>query len=133
MHVDEFCRKQLEPYAGAFPKGGEVRGLDSLRLAKGGAQNQHLRLWSQTLVSFILGRQALTVSPCPVQWSSLEHVERRFAWFRRSLKQVDDRFDAVFPPTWRVQHCLLMAFLQQTRQHILEILEGKVESHPYTH
>lgn len=70
----------------------------------------------------------------PLQWSSLEHVERRFAWFRRSLKQVDDRFDGVFPPTWRVQHCLLMAFLQQTRQHILEILEGTIPfpTHPWS-
>jgi len=41
------------------------------------------------------------------------------------LKMVDERYDTIFPPGWRVQHCLLMAFLQQTRQHILEILEGR--------
>lgn len=41
------------------------------------------------------------------------------------LKSVDERYDTIFPQTWRVQHCILMAFLQQTRQHILEILEGR--------
>lgn len=35
-------------------------------------------------------------------------------------------FEGVFPAHWRVPHCLLMAFLQQTRQHILETLEGKL-------
>lgn len=60
-----------------------------------------------------------------LQYSTLEQIERRFAWFRRALSQVDARFDGVFPASWRVQHCLLMAFLQQTRQHILEILEGE--------
>jgi hypothetical protein len=52
-------------------------------------------------------------------------VERRFAWFKRTLKTVDERFNDVFPPEWRVQHCLLMAFLQQTRQDILHIMEGE--------
>lgn len=34
------------------------------------------------------------------------------------------RFEGVFPAHWRVPHSLLMAFLQQTRQCILETLEG---------
>jgi hypothetical protein len=42
------------------------------------------------------------------------------------IVQVDERFDNVFPPHWRVQHCLLMAFLQATRQQILEQLEGRL-------
>lgn len=55
--------------------------------------------------------------------AQLDQVERRFAWFRRLLRGVDLRFDAVFPKHWRVQHRLCMKFLIQTRTALLEILE----------
>ncbi|TFJ84963.1 hypothetical protein NSK_003991 [Nannochloropsis salina CCMP1776] len=65
--------------------------------------------------------------------SSLEKIERRFAWCRRALKNVEERFHGVFPAHWKVELCLLMAFLQTTRQHILDTLEaGGPESEDVT-
>lgn len=39
-----------------------------------------------------------------------------------------NRFHGVFPAHWKVELCLLMTFLQTTRQHILDTLEGTLVS-----
>ncbi|CAM9440950.1 unnamed protein product, partial [Phaeothamnion confervicola] len=62
--------------------------------------------------------------PRGAEQSSLENVDRRFAWFRRLLRSVDVQFDNVFPPHWRLQHRLCMAFLERTRAALLSQLEA---------
>lgn len=46
--------------------------------------------------------------------SGLDQVDRRFAWFRRLLKNIDERFENVFPAHWHLQYKLCLQFLQMT-------------------
>jgi len=57
--------------------------------------------------------------------ASLDQVERRFAWYRRLLRSVEEAFDNVFPPHWKVQYQLTTMFLNQTSEHLLFLLQGK--------
>mmetsp|Transcript_6722 Transcript_6722/g.8843 ORF Transcript_6722/g.8843 Transcript_6722/m.8843 type:complete len:874 (+) Transcript_6722:83-2704(+) len=56
--------------------------------------------------------------------ASLDQVDRRFHWFKRLLRGVDERFEGVFPPHWHVPHRLTLEFLAQTKTHVLDILEN---------
>jgi hypothetical protein len=55
---------------------------------------------------------------------NLEAVERRFAWFRRILRDVESRFGRVLPPHWCLPHRLAVAFADKARADIA----GKVLS-----
>jgi hypothetical protein len=56
--------------------------------------------------------------------AQLDAVERRFAWFRRLLRELDGRFAEVFPLHWRLEHRLTILFLEQTRALLSTQLEG---------
>ena len=56
--------------------------------------------------------------------SSLDQIERRFSWFRRTLREVEHRFSSVFPGHWRVGHRLAVAFLELTKDQVLQSLSG---------
>mmetsp|Transcript_69 Transcript_69/g.358 ORF Transcript_69/g.358 Transcript_69/m.358 type:complete len:834 (-) Transcript_69:43-2544(-) len=72
----------------------------------------------------IFGRDA-TSDP---EASSLEQVERRFAWFKRLLRSIDERFGGVFPPTWNITHKLTLMFMAKTREQLLDLLEHRETS-----
>jgi len=55
--------------------------------------------------------------------SGLDQIDRRFAWFRRLLKSIDERFKEVFPPHWHLQYKLCWMFLEQTAEGIMRGLE----------
>eukprot|EP00520_Triparma_pacifica_P006346 CAMPEP_0118656486 /NCGR_PEP_ID=MMETSP0785-20121206/13513_1 /TAXON_ID=91992 /ORGANISM="Bolidomonas pacifica, Strain CCMP 1866" /LENGTH=779 /DNA_ID=CAMNT_0006549345 /DNA_START=237 /DNA_END=2573 /DNA_ORIENTATION=- len=57
--------------------------------------------------------------------SSLEQIERRFAWFRRLLKSIDEKFREVFPPHWHLQYKLCWLFLEQSKEGIMSTLEDE--------
>jgi vacuolar protein sorting-associated protein 53 len=58
---------------------------------------------------------------------ALEQVERRFAWFRRLLRDMDERFPNVFPHYWNFQYVLTKYFLKFTHDHLLALLAGPVK------
>uniref|UniRef100_A0A7S1XQR9 Vps53 N-terminal domain-containing protein n=1 Tax=Phaeomonas parva TaxID=124430 RepID=A0A7S1XQR9_9STRA len=60
--------------------------------------------------------------------ATLEQVERRFAWFKRLLRGIDDRFGAVFPEGWKVTHRLTLQFMAATREQLLALLEDRETS-----
>jgi hypothetical protein len=43
---------------------------------------------------------------------SLEQVDRRFAWYRRTLRDVCDKFPHVFPTYWNFQYSMTVYFLE---------------------
>jgi hypothetical protein len=45
----------------------------------------------------------------------LDQVERRFAWYRRLLRDVDDKFPHVFPSYWNFHYSLTHYFLEEVR------------------
>ncbi|GMH59891.1 hypothetical protein TrRE_jg13419 [Triparma retinervis] len=57
--------------------------------------------------------------------SGLDQIDRRFAWFRRLLKSIDERFKEVFPPHWHLQYKLCWTFLEQTSEGIMKTLEDE--------
>ena len=60
--------------------------------------------------------------------SSLDQIDRRFSWFRRLMKSLDERFVNVFPPHWHVQYKLCWVFLEQTREGIMSVLQDDSSS-----
>lgn len=54
---------------------------------------------------------------------SLDNIDRRYAWFKRTLKTHEDEHAAIFPPHWRVNELLSMAFCDGTRDDFRGILE----------
>ncbi|KAJ9152054.1 Vacuolar protein sorting-associated protein 53 [Pleurostoma richardsiae] len=54
---------------------------------------------------------------------SLDNIGRRYAWFKRMLKTHEDEHAAIFPPHWRVNEMLAMAFCDGTREDFKGILE----------
>ncbi len=49
---------------------------------------------------------------------NLEAVERRYAWFRRTLRDIEARFGRVLPEHWCLPHRLTVAFADSTRADI---------------
>ncbi|PSR79666.1 Vps53-like protein, partial [Coniella lustricola] len=54
---------------------------------------------------------------------NLDNIGRRYAWFKRMLKTHDDEHSVIFPPHWRVNEMLAIAFCDGTRQDFKTILE----------
>lgn len=54
---------------------------------------------------------------------SLDNIGRRYSWFKRMLKTHEDEHAAIFPPHWRVNEMLAMAFCEGTREDFKGILE----------
>lgn len=54
---------------------------------------------------------------------SLDNIGRRYAWFKRMLKTHEDEHMMIFPPHWRVNEMLAMAFCDGTREDFKGILE----------
>lgn len=92
----------------------------------------------KTQVTAIVGDQLVPYKTMPEfktggDASSLDQIERRFSWFRRTLREVEHRFDKTFPPRWRVPHSLCIEFLTQTRAQLHAVLQsGEAESENVT-
>lgn len=54
---------------------------------------------------------------------SLDNIGRRYAWFKRMIKTHEDEHAAIFPPHWRVNEMLAMAFCDGTREDFKGVLE----------
>ncbi|KXX73539.1 Vacuolar protein sorting-associated protein 53 [Madurella mycetomatis] len=54
---------------------------------------------------------------------SLDNIGRRYAWFKRMLKTHEEEHAMIFPPQWRVNETLAMAFCDGTRDDFRGILE----------
>jgi hypothetical protein len=55
--------------------------------------------------------------------SALDHIEKRFVWFRGVLQEVERKFP-IFPSNWNLQASMARHFLRLTRDHILALLDG---------
>lgn len=57
------------------------------------------------------------------KFAGLEHLDRRYAWFRRLLKEADDKVSAIFPTSWNLPYYLFTEFIRRTTKHMDEVLE----------
>jgi vacuolar protein sorting-associated protein 53 len=53
---------------------------------------------------------------------ALESIDKRYAWFRRSLSLIEDKFGRVLPKRWRVAHRLCVEYCESTRTDVERIL-----------
>lgn len=58
---------------------------------------------------------------------SLDQIDRRFAWYRRTLKELGEKFPHVFPPYWNFQYAVTRQFLELTKEHLLALLDGPLK------
>ena len=56
--------------------------------------------------------------------SSLENVDRRFAWIRRVLKKYRETYAVKLPAKWRVEKRLVLAFAARSREMLLDVLSS---------
>ena len=59
---------------------------------------------------------------------SLDNIDRRYAWFRKTLKVYDDEHAAIFPQHWRVNEVLANVFAEGTRDDYKGILSRSTRS-----
>ena len=52
----------------------------------------------------------------------LETIERRYAWWRRMVRNYEEKYGEVFPRHWRILHRLALDFARRTRESIANIL-----------
>lgn len=53
---------------------------------------------------------------------SLDGIDKRYAWFRKSLGLIEDKYGKILPKRWRVLHRLCIEFLEATRIDVDRIL-----------
>jgi hypothetical protein len=54
---------------------------------------------------------------------NLDNIGRRYAWFKRMMKTHEDEHAVIFPPHWRANEMLAVAFCDGTRDDFKGILE----------
>ena len=59
---------------------------------------------------------------------SLDNIDRRYSWFRKTLKVYDDEHAAIFPQYWRVGEELAKTFASNTRDDYRGILSRTTRS-----
>lgn len=53
---------------------------------------------------------------------ALDQVERRWAWFKRMLKNIDDTYHTIFPSHWLMALRMALEFTEKTKVHLLLLL-----------
>jgi len=112
--IQTFCENQLQPYQQLFqPRVGNNANKSSALLKRIQTTGAGSR------AAYSVGDSESSEDP-----TSLDQVERRFAWYRRLAKSVEETFESVFPPHWKLQYELTAVFMKQTRDHLLALLQG---------
>jgi len=63
------------------------------------------------------------------QHFTLDDVERRWAWFKRVAKNLDNKFLNVIPQNWGVLQHFCVKFCVRTKQHMLQLLQESGAAH----
>ena len=110
-----FCADHLEPYVQLFnPKNNT---------SAGGANTSTPQKPSfKIMLSNEEKENSALSNPNP---SSLDQIERRYAWYRRMLRELDEAFPSVFPKYWNMEYHMTHAFLTETAKHILNLFSSK--------
>ena len=51
-----------------------------------------------------------------------EDTERRFEWLKRTLKEYNEKYDSIFPPSWGMKSQICQEFCRVTKLHLNETL-----------
>lgn len=67
-------------------------------------------------------RQYRTIFRGDQEAGSLDNIDRRYAWFRKTMKVYDEEHSAIFPQHWRVGEILAHVFSEGTKEDFQGIL-----------
>ena len=61
--------------------------------------------------------------------STFENTKRRFAWFKRNIKENAGNFgpESIFPESWQMQELLALDFCRMTKLHLDAILSASYQ------
>ncbi len=114
-----FCVDHLEPYVQLFhPQNNTSAGGAG---AASIAQKPSFKIMLTTEDKDEKENVAMS-NPNP---ASLDQIERRYAWYRRMLRELDETFPTVFPKYWNMEYHMTHAFLTETAKHILLLFSSK--------
>lgn len=119
--VVTFCSEHLGPYWNLFHPTPHSAGPESNAAAAPAKPSFKIKLGSDSAGAGSGGGGGDGERP-PY---SLDQVERRFAWFRRTLREsIEEKFAGVFPKHWNLHYEVTNMFLEKTRDHFLALLDG---------
>lgn len=119
--VKTFCGDHLDPYVQLFhPSKNTSSGGVSAAAATPKTPSFKIMLNNQDKDKEENVNTALS-NPNP---ASLDQMERRYAWYRRMLRELDETFPSVFPKHWNMEYRMTHAFLIETGRHILILFSG---------
>jgi hypothetical protein len=52
----------------------------------------------------------------------LQDISRRYAWFKRTLKQYDEQHQSLFPQDWGMDDLLTFSFCQETKRDLAQVM-----------
>lgn len=58
----------------------------------------------------------------------LDQVDRRWAWIKRLVRNVDSKFGSICPAHWRLPHRLCVSFIDRTKVHFIQLLTAEQNS-----
>lgn len=56
-----------------------------------------------------------------VAW--IDKLDRRYAWFKKSLLSIEDKFGAMFPADWELSEQITVEFCSITRYNCISIID----------
>jgi len=127
--MDLFCRDHLEPYVQLFHPMNNTSastGSSSSSSGGGGASQMTSPIVKPSLKMVVAtGEEKEDVSCANPNPASLDQVERRYGWYRRMLRELDEVFPNVFPRHWNMEYYMTCAFLRTSRKHLLLLFSEK--------
>ncbi len=58
----------------------------------------------------------------------LDQVDRRWAWIKRLVRNIDSKFGNICPKHWRLPHRLCVSFIDRTKVHFIQLLTGSEQN-----
>lgn len=137
--IQGFCHDHLEAYVQLFhPKhnasagGGTVSTSNpkpSFKIILSSEKDAAAAsTTTASTTSFDVKENSATSNP---NQASLDQIERRYAWYRRMLRELDETFPNVFPKYWNMEYNMTHAFLVETGKHILLLFSSKDGAHKH--
>lgn len=127
--IQGFCQDHLEAYIQLFhPENNASAGGGNVATANTKPSFKHIlsptvsNMTEKDLISTDGKENSAASNP---NQASLDQMERRYAWYRRMLRELDETFPNVFPKQWNMEYHLTHGFLTETGKHIVLLFSTK--------
>jgi vacuolar protein sorting-associated protein 53 len=56
--------------------------------------------------------------------ATFDNTKRRFAWYKRTVKEADSQYSDLFPEAWQMNELIAYEFCRMTKLHLDQILSA---------